>query len=382
MRAARRFGAEAAPATFALEEESVLVASPARPESADAAPAARRRSTLRGTAGKRNAAAVEPPRAEDVSALEDAVPPRPASRRPNADEAGDRAIRSLVSRMAPRPMQLHRRNACRAGNRARAAARPPAGGWRRREIASGPRRRGAPCKGGPPAATPDEIRITIGRVEVIAAPPPRPRAAAPAPKATSLEDYLRRRERAPAMSNSLAISGVTAMLQYNLGVAYSSADPPFASLPTITCLAPDQVQGLLGGVTEDENQVNLFLHQVTHNPGWRNADLPSLGADGKTKLKNPPLALDLHYLLTVYGSDNWQAEALLGCALLALHDNPGSLSRRHRRRIHRDGRDAAAEHRPAGAASVWLGPRRPDRDDQDYALDAWAARRWRGCGRR
>src|SRR5208337_4788108 len=54
----------------------------------------------------------------------------------------------------------------------------------------------------------------------------------------------------------------------------------------------------------------------------RNADLPSLGPDGKTKLKNPSLALDLHYLLTVYGSDNWQAEALLGCALLALHDNP------------------------------------------------------------
>ena len=124
------------------------------------------------------------------------------------------------------------------------------------------------------------------------------------------------------MSNSLAISGVTAMLQYNLGIAYSSADPPFTSLPTISCLAPDQVQAALGGATEAENQVNLFLHQVTHNPGWRNADLPSLGPDGKTKLKNPPLALDLHYLLTVYGSDNWQAEALLGCALLALHDNP------------------------------------------------------------
>ena len=124
------------------------------------------------------------------------------------------------------------------------------------------------------------------------------------------------------MSNSLAISGVTAMLQYNLGQAYSNADPPFTNVPTITCLAPDQVQGQLGGVTEPENQVNLFLHQVTHNPAWRNADLPSLGADGKTTLKNPPLALDLHYLLTVYGSDNWQAEALLGCALLALHENP------------------------------------------------------------
>ena len=124
------------------------------------------------------------------------------------------------------------------------------------------------------------------------------------------------------MSNSLAISGVTAMLQYNLGVAYSKADPQFANVPTITCLAPDQVQGQLGGATDPENQVNLFLHQVTHNPAWRNVDLPSLGGDGKTALKNPALALDLHYLLTVYGSDNWQAEALLGCALLALHENP------------------------------------------------------------
>ena len=112
------------------------------------------------------------------------------------------------------------------------------------------------------------------------------------------------------------------MLQFNLGIAYGNADPPFANLPTITCLAPDQVQGALGGVTEAENQVNIFLHQVTHSPGWRNADLPSLGADGQTMLKTPLLALDLHYLLTVYGSDNWQAEALLGCALLALHDNP------------------------------------------------------------
>ena len=71
-----------------------------------------------------------------------------------------------------------------------------------------------------------------------------------------------------------------------------------------------------------ENQVNLFLHQVTHNVGWRNQDLPSVGPDGRTRLSNPPLALDLHYLLTAYGSDDWQAEALLGFALLMLHENP------------------------------------------------------------
>ncbi len=40
-------------------------------------------------------------------------------------------------------------------------------------------------------AAPDEIRINIGRVEVIAAPPPSPRVAQRPNKATSLEDYLR-----------------------------------------------------------------------------------------------------------------------------------------------------------------------------------------------
>jgi hypothetical protein len=41
------------------------------------------------------------------------------------------------------------------------------------------------------SSRPDEIHINIGRVEVISAPPPAPRVAAPASKAVSLEDYLR-----------------------------------------------------------------------------------------------------------------------------------------------------------------------------------------------
>ena len=51
-------------------------------------------------------------------------------------------------------------------------------------------------------------------------------------------------------------------------------------------------------------------------------DLPSLAADGQTKLKNAPLALDLHYLLTVYASEDCQAEALLGYAVQFLFENP------------------------------------------------------------
>lgn len=124
------------------------------------------------------------------------------------------------------------------------------------------------------------------------------------------------------MSAGLAISGVTAVLQYYLGELYA-ANPPFTSAVTVSCLAPDLVQqSFQQNGAEPENQVNLFLHQVMHNPAWRNVDLPSLVADGKTRLISPPLALDLHYLLTVYATNYWQAEALLGYALMMLHENP------------------------------------------------------------
>jgi len=124
------------------------------------------------------------------------------------------------------------------------------------------------------------------------------------------------------MSNALAISGVTAVLQYYLGGVYSGLSALFGGTVTISSQAPDILQNTFSSGGTTQNQVNLFLHQVTHNPSWRNVDLPSLAADGKTQIKNPPLALDLHYLLTAYGSFDWQAEALLGYALLLLHEYP------------------------------------------------------------
>jgi Pvc16 N-terminal domain len=124
------------------------------------------------------------------------------------------------------------------------------------------------------------------------------------------------------MSSALAISGVTAALQYYLGNVYSGLSSLFGGTVVVSSQAPDLVQNSLGDGSTLQNQVNIFLHQVTHNAGWRNVGLPSLGGDGRTVLKNPPLALDLHYLLTAYGSTDWQAEALLGYALLMLHQNP------------------------------------------------------------
>ena len=125
------------------------------------------------------------------------------------------------------------------------------------------------------------------------------------------------------MSNGLAISGVTAVLQYYLHELYAEPGSPFTSTVNVSCLAPDLVQhSFHHNGPEPENQVNLFMHQVMHNAAWRNVDLPSLAADGKTRQTSPPLALNLHYLLTVYATDYWQAEALLGYALMMLHENP------------------------------------------------------------
>ena len=100
---------------------------------------------------------------------------------------------------------------------------------------------------------------------------------------------------------------------------YSSTFPPGA--PTISAVAPDLVQERFKN-GDAESQVNLFLHQVTYNAAWRNECLPSLAADGKIRVGNPALALDLHYLLTAYASEDYHAEALLGIALLMLHENP------------------------------------------------------------
>jgi hypothetical protein len=120
------------------------------------------------------------------------------------------------------------------------------------------------------------------------------------------------------MSSALAISGVTAVLQCLLNGVYSG----FTGGVKVSAVAPDIVQTSLGTGSSTALQVNVFLHQVTLNQGWRNQRLPSLAADGATPLTNPPLALDLHYLLTAYAGEDTEAEALLGYAILLLHLNP------------------------------------------------------------
>jgi hypothetical protein len=122
------------------------------------------------------------------------------------------------------------------------------------------------------------------------------------------------------VSNALAIAGVSAVLKDLLdsGVIDHQVTDALGAGVTVSSLAPDTVP------IEGDNaapRLNLFLYQVTPNAAWRNVDLPSRDASGRS-ISNPPLALDLHYLLTAYGIAELQAEVLLGYGMQLLHETP------------------------------------------------------------
>lgn len=121
------------------------------------------------------------------------------------------------------------------------------------------------------------------------------------------------------MSNALAIAGVTAVLKDLLddGIIDHAVTDTLGQGVTVSALAPDEIE--LGA--DKQPRLNLYLYQVTPNAAWRNMCFPALDASGR-QIANPPLALDLHYMLTAYGALDLQAEVLLGYAMMLLHETP------------------------------------------------------------
>jgi hypothetical protein len=119
------------------------------------------------------------------------------------------------------------------------------------------------------------------------------------------------------MSSPLAISAVSAVLRNLLddGIVEQVA---MGTTVTVTATAPDLIRL---DAPDDPPQLNIFLYQVTPNAAMRNDGLPSRSSRGD-RLSNPPLALDLHYLITAYGKTDFQAEILLGYAMHLLHERP------------------------------------------------------------
>ena len=131
----------------------------------------------------------------------------------------------------------------------------------------------------------------------------------------------------------------------------------------VTAVAPDTID--LAG-PEEPPRLNLFLLSGDAEPGLAQPRPAVAVPDSGERLTNPPLALDLHYLLTAYGARRlpgrdparlWHASAARAPGARPRRDPPRARPQPARRR------DAAA--RVPGARR--RRPRRSGRADQDHA---------------
>jgi hypothetical protein len=121
------------------------------------------------------------------------------------------------------------------------------------------------------------------------------------------------------VSNALAIASVSAVLTDLLRNGIIDADlPGHVGDVVVSTMPPDRVPAPSGA---EETRLNLFLYQLTPNAAWRNIGMPARNSRGE-RVGDPPLALDLHYLLTAYGAQDYFAEILLGYAMQLLHETP------------------------------------------------------------
>jgi hypothetical protein len=114
------------------------------------------------------------------------------------------------------------------------------------------------------------------------------------------------------MSDWRSISIVTETLRTLL---YNGLKTDFDSV-TVTSKSPDKAREN----SSNSNQLNLFLYHIAFNANRRNMDFPQKGK--KAEIANPPLALDLFYLITAYAADNddVMAHRILGRAMNIMND--------------------------------------------------------------
>lgn len=122
------------------------------------------------------------------------------------------------------------------------------------------------------------------------------------------------------MSNALAIASVSAVLKdlLNNGIIDNDVSGAVGGNVTVSVLPPDRIMTEENG---EPTQLNLYLYKVAPNNSWRSAGLPTRDGNGE-RMANPPLALDLFYLLTSFGSEEYHAEILLGYAMQIMHEHP------------------------------------------------------------
>ena len=125
------------------------------------------------------------------------------------------------------------------------------------------------------------------------------------------------------MSGPLAIAAATATLRdvLQLGMTAFDVDDALGGNIVVSVDAPD-VALRDSEVADADSRLNLFLYNVVRNSGYPGTMPPARDGRGD-RTGNPVLGLDLYYLLTAYGVDDYHAEMLLGGAIQVLLDTPG-----------------------------------------------------------
>jgi hypothetical protein len=125
------------------------------------------------------------------------------------------------------------------------------------------------------------------------------------------------------VSNLLAIATVTEKLRSLIISGITKATigdlqcDPGVPDTQVTALPLDKARG-----NRTCNQINIFLYRVNYSAAWRNTGRSINAKSGESA--QPPLALDLFYILSAYGKDDEDVNGhrLLGLAMSILNDNP------------------------------------------------------------
>lgn len=118
--------------------------------------------------------------------------------------------------------------------------------------------------------------------------------------------------------SALALASVTAVLKDVLenGMASEHVTAAVGGDIAVSALPPDRI----ASGADERAQLNLFLYAVTPNTGLR---IARVGAERTgDAVRTTPLALDLHYLVTAYGAQDFHTEILLGHVLRLLQQRP------------------------------------------------------------
>ena len=130
------------------------------------------------------------------------------------------------------------------------------------------------------------------------------------------------------MSDYRAIGGVSTTLSTLL---QDRMEIPGGAAGVAVTIGTPKLEKDADPTKEEEARVNLFLYRVTENGFVQNQEIPGHGSAGA--FGYPPLSLNLHYLLTGYGSkeivrtttnllNEELGQEVLGSAMRVLHDVP------------------------------------------------------------